>query len=162
MKRIFHSGQGGQGLVEFAVIFPMFIMLVFVLIDGGFLMGRYNNITNAAKEGARLGAVGATKQEIVARVKAQAHGKLDSVPAAGNCGGYAATGKEICVEWIKGPKGESPGATGASVRVTINYKYQLVTPLINKIGSWKISECAVQRQELGVANPSPTSTETSC
>jgi Flp pilus assembly protein TadG len=47
----------GQSLVEFALVFPVFIVLVFGLID----MGRYvymnSTISQAAREAARVGAV---------------------------------------------------------------------------------------------------------
>ena len=36
--------QRGQGLVEFAVIFPLFMIFVSLMVDGGLLMGRYNNM----------------------------------------------------------------------------------------------------------------------
>ena len=50
-------GSRGQSLVEFALVFPIFILLVFGLID----MGRYayvnSTISQAAREGARVAAV---------------------------------------------------------------------------------------------------------
>jgi len=58
MARFKHSR--GQSLVEFALVFPIFILLVFGLID----MGRYayanSTISQAAREGARLAAVEAS------------------------------------------------------------------------------------------------------
>ena len=65
MRRL--SRQDGQGLVEFAVVFPIFIFLVFMMIDGGLLMGRYSNINHAANEGARLLAVAGTGNESLVR-----------------------------------------------------------------------------------------------
>jgi Flp pilus assembly protein TadG len=54
------KGSCGQSLVEFALVFPIFILLVFGLID----MGRYayvnSTISQAAREGARLAAVEAS------------------------------------------------------------------------------------------------------
>ncbi len=75
-------GQRAQGLVEFAVIFPIFALLLFAIVDGGLLMGRYNNINNAAKEGARAGAVqygdgDDALDAVIDRVTEQAHGELD-------------------------------------------------------------------------------------
>lgn len=49
--------EHGQGLVEFALVFPVFLLLIFGIID----IGRYVYITNAfneaAREGARYGSV---------------------------------------------------------------------------------------------------------
>ncbi len=146
LRRI--SREDGQGLVEFAVVFPIFILLVFVVIDGGILMGRYGNINHSANEGARLLAVagGGTQpldvNEIKARVKDQAHGLLDS---AGDCGSGP---PEICFEWADGPDGEEAGDVGSTVKVTVKYNYPLITPLVTSIiGGFDIEACAVARLE---------------
>ena len=158
MKLRRSSSQRAQGLVEFAVIFPIFAFLLFAVLDGGLVMGRYNNINNSAKEGARLGAVGATQADIVTRVREQAHGLLEN---AGNCGPYD-NEAQICVEWITGPDGESPGEAGASIRVTVKYRYKFMTPLVNRAWAWDIEACAVQRAERPVDAPPNTSADTSC
>jgi Flp pilus assembly protein TadG len=51
--RIRHRREGrGQSLVEFALVLPVFLLIVFGLID----VGRYVYIANAFNEGAREGA----------------------------------------------------------------------------------------------------------
>jgi cell division septation protein DedD len=154
--------EHGQGLVEFAVIFPIFAFLLFAVIDGGLLMGRYNNVNNATKEGARLGATGVSADLIVDRVKKQVHGDLDNTakhPLTTNCGDYASPGANtnvICVQWITGPTGEAPGELGSSVRVLVKYHYQFLTPIVNWIGGgWTVTACAVQRLERPVASVGP-------
>jgi Flp pilus assembly protein TadG len=47
----------GQALVEFALVFPIFILLVFGLIDIGRYVYDANAISQAAREGARYGSV---------------------------------------------------------------------------------------------------------
>jgi hypothetical protein len=152
-----HRTENGQGLVEFAVIFPIFAVILFMILDGALVMGRYNNINNSAKEAARLGAVGANVNEIVTRAKDQAHGYLNSVPAGGNCSGLGSSSVDdvICVEWISGPNGESPGQAGSSVRVTIEHEYDFLTPITNVfgVGGWTIEVCAVQRLERATSPP---------
>jgi len=161
-----HLPEAGQGIVEFAVIFPLFVIVLFLLIDGGMLMGRYNNINNAAKEGARLAAVGANADAVATRVAQQAHGDLDG---ATGCGPGANT---ICLQWAGGPDGESAGQVGSTVKVTVHYRYGLKTPLLGgKIlgysvlgfdGGFDVSACAVQRLERPVADPSPVVDSASC
>ena len=58
------NGEKGQALVEFTLLVPIFLLLLFAIIDFG--MGFYSwiTVTNAAREGARLGAVLATQQQI--------------------------------------------------------------------------------------------------
>ena len=47
----------GQGLVEFALVFPIFVIMLFGLFDVGRAVFAYNAITNSAREGTRLGIV---------------------------------------------------------------------------------------------------------
>lgn len=158
--------QRGQGLVEFAVIFPLFAALLFIIIDGGLALGRYNNVNNAAKEGARLAAVGANASQIVTRAKDQGHGELNS--ASTNCATFNSyNGHVICVQWISGPNGETPGTIGASIRVKIKYKYRFLTPLPNFGSTFQdidLKVCAVQRQEQAISAPAGSSVagEDSC
>jgi hypothetical protein len=139
--------QRGQGLVEFAVIFPIFVAILFAIIDGSLLLGRYNNVNNSAKEGARLGAAGGDKTEVVDRAKDQAHGRLDTASTDCVDMGDDAVDDVICVQWVSGPNGESPGQHGSSIRVKIKHKYEYLTPLPNWIGDGGITTtvCAIQR-----------------
>lgn len=141
--------ERGQGIVEFAVIFPVLIVFVFMMIDGGILMGRYNQINHAAQEGGRIAATGADTQAIVERVQAQANGVLDDVPPDGRCFGQ----NQICVERVRGPDidgqpRQAAGEVGSYVKVTVRYRYDLLTPL-NGFGlqDFDVSACALARLE---------------
>ena len=48
------SCDKGAELVEFALIFPLLLLTVMGIIDTGFLFQRYEVLTNAAREGARV------------------------------------------------------------------------------------------------------------
>lgn len=50
----------GQSLVEFALVFPIFVLLVFGLIDLGRFAYLNSTISQAAREAARVGAVEAS------------------------------------------------------------------------------------------------------
>ncbi|MBE3092327.1 MAG: pilus assembly protein [Chloroflexi bacterium] len=52
------SGEKGTSAVEFAIILPILVMLVFGIIQFGLVFNKYIAITHAAREGARLAAVG--------------------------------------------------------------------------------------------------------
>lgn len=56
LKR-FGRETSGAAMVEFAIIAPLLFVLIFGIIDFGRVFFLYNNLTNAAREGARLGAV---------------------------------------------------------------------------------------------------------
>jgi Flp pilus assembly protein TadG len=64
-------GSRGQGLVEFALVFPIFILLVVAAIDVGKGVFAYNSITNSAREGARFAIVNQDVASIVQRTIAQ-------------------------------------------------------------------------------------------
>lgn len=102
--------EKGQALVEFALLVPVFLILLFAIVDFG--MGFYSwiSVTNAAREGARLGAVQATATEIEDRVR-------DTVNLPDE-----STQMFVTVTNAQGQPGES-------VVVQVDYDYDLITPL---------------------------------
>jgi Flp pilus assembly protein TadG len=50
------SGQGGQGLVEFAVLVPLFLVLLLAMLELGYAFNHQLTIQYATREGARIGA----------------------------------------------------------------------------------------------------------
>jgi Flp pilus assembly protein TadG len=73
-RRINHTARGflrdqrGSPAVEFALIAPVLMLLVFGIVQFGFAFYTYNEMLNGAREGARRLAVGATME--VARERA--------------------------------------------------------------------------------------------
>ena len=51
------AGHEGQGLAEFAIVLPIFLLVVFGMIDVGRVVWATDDITNAAREGARYASV---------------------------------------------------------------------------------------------------------
>jgi hypothetical protein len=52
-------GERGASLVEFALIAPFLILLLFGIIEFGWLLGEFNDVRHGAREGARVAAVNA-------------------------------------------------------------------------------------------------------
>ena len=52
-----HHRSRGQTLVEFALVFPIFILLMAGIADFGFGLYQYMNVINAARIGARFGII---------------------------------------------------------------------------------------------------------
>lgn len=48
--------ERGASLVEFALIAPLFFAIALGMITGGFALSKKNSVTNAVREGGRLGA----------------------------------------------------------------------------------------------------------
>jgi Flp pilus assembly protein TadG len=51
------KGERGASLVEFALVLPVLVVLVFGIIDFGFAFNSYIEVRSGAREGARLAAV---------------------------------------------------------------------------------------------------------
>jgi Flp pilus assembly protein TadG len=59
-RRIGSARARGQGLVEFALVLPVFMFAVFGVVDGGRYVYQNTVLSQAAREGARLAAVEAS------------------------------------------------------------------------------------------------------
>ena len=54
-------------MVEFALVIPVFLLIVIAILDVGRGVFAYNSITNGAREGARLAIVNQTSTSIISR-----------------------------------------------------------------------------------------------
>jgi Flp pilus assembly protein TadG len=60
----------GTEVLEFAFVFPLVLLVLVGIVDMGFLFNSYEVVTNAAREGARVGALpGWTKDDVEERVR---------------------------------------------------------------------------------------------
>jgi Flp pilus assembly protein TadG len=113
----------GQSLVEFAIVYPVFILLLAGMIDFG--LGLYSNLTiiNAAREGARLGTVQAGDTAAIEdRVRAMATGLDNSrLTVTTTCLRPSGTLFITC---------PAPGwESGDTVYVKVDYDYSMIWPL---------------------------------
>jgi Flp pilus assembly protein TadG len=61
--------ENGAELIEFALVFPLLLLVVFGIMDFGLLFQRYETVTNAAREGARVAVLpGYGQADVQARV----------------------------------------------------------------------------------------------
>ena len=103
--------ERGQSLVELAFALPIFLIIVFGIIDFGLGLRAWISITNAAREGARVGAVRSTCDEIRDQVK-------------NTSGGLVTSDDQIDIT-----PSSCSWTAGSSVSVTVSYDYELITPL---------------------------------
>lgn len=81
MRVTSRSRERGQSLVEFALLLPVLIIILMGIFDLGRVVFAYNSMTNAAREGARLGIV--NQSEAMIKDRAIAQGRLiDTDPSA--------------------------------------------------------------------------------
>ena len=68
-RRSLWACERGAELVEFAFVFPTLLLVMLGIIDFGFLFQRYEVVTNAAREGARVAILpGYADADVQARV----------------------------------------------------------------------------------------------
>ena len=98
----------GAAAVEFALLLPMLLLLVFGIIDFGRALNAQITITQAAREGARLEALG--QPNVAGRTQAAATGVSPvTVTITGSC-----------------PAGAGPGVNAT---VQVSYAFSFVTPI---------------------------------
>jgi len=56
-KRKFLRKEGGQSLVEFALVLPLFMLILMGILDFGWLFYNYIGVENCARNGARIACV---------------------------------------------------------------------------------------------------------
>ena len=122
-----------MAMVEFVIILPVLLMLVFAIIEFGVLFGKWQTLSNAAREGARTAVVfrsgcnaSAVEAEVRQRVKDYA------APL-----GIALTDGEISVSGVCGASN-----TSSTVSVTLPYTFKVlpgfatsVSPSIDLVGN---------------------------
>lgn len=52
-----HKGERGAALVEFAIILPLVVLLLFGIVEASWAFSQANDVRHGAREGARLAAV---------------------------------------------------------------------------------------------------------
>ena len=121
----------GQALVEFALVFPIAILVLVAIFDVGRGVFAYNGLTNAAREGARLAIVNQDKAMIGQRV--QANAPTLGISNLGNLNDLVSfyralpnvdpTTNAVC----------SPVAVGCVAVVTARAPWSPITPIIGQL-----------------------------
>ena len=111
-------GEGGQTLVEFALILPIFVILLFALGDFGRAFYSWMIVTNAAREGARAAAV----QGDVSTIDSQIYGSFCSVASPPSGCGIGPAGIAISRTNVQGTR-------GSQASVTVTYAFAFITPI---------------------------------
>jgi Flp pilus assembly protein TadG len=78
-------GQRSQALIEFALISPVLLLLLFGIIDIGRAVFYYDSLSHAAREGARAAAVASSSLPTNAGVLATVRNQLVGVPVTEPC-----------------------------------------------------------------------------
>lgn len=123
MIRSIRQREGGQSLAEFALMLPIFLILVFGIIDFGMGLRAYITTAQASREGARYASIG-NQGATVGYVTCNS-GTTNPVvvKTCSTMGGLNKANASVRVEY---PSGNAPGN---SVRISTKYDYNYITPL---------------------------------
>jgi Flp pilus assembly protein TadG len=132
-KRSKRSRGRGQSLVEFALVFPVFMLVLSGILDFGFLLYSRMTVINGAREGARLAVTSVDDPTgiptiVDGRVREVAFGLTDSSLSL----------TTVCVHIESVADCDFDGGTvtpadpvpGDAVNVTVNYSYRSFFPLL--------------------------------
>ncbi len=111
--------QSGAAMLEFALILPWFLLILFGIINYSILLFDQAIITNAAREGARWGSINTTKTS-TAVCASSSPGSTDPCGVANN---YAASGLISFGGATVSASSTGDGTSGSEVMVTVTYNY---------------------------------------
>jgi hypothetical protein len=113
--------EAGAELVEFALVLPLLLLVLGGIVDFGMLMQRQQVVTNAAREGARLAAVGYSDADVLSRV-------TTFVRQGVNDPGATPTAPVVCSAMFGEP------CWGKQVTVTLNERFFVLGPFVSIAG----------------------------
>jgi Flp pilus assembly protein TadG len=152
IRRHLHRPRSrGQALVEFALIIPLFLLMLFGIIDIGRVIWANDALTNAAREGARFASVKgsntdmvttATKQNIRDATQGMAiAGGMNTVVTVCYSVVHVSTGTAGCTgdtdELVNGVA--VTNARGALVTVTVSSTVPILTGSLLGMGNFSVS-----------------------
>jgi len=131
MSRRLYNRERGQALVEMALVLPLFLLLLFGVIEMGRIGYAYITVSNATREGGRVATIGGKDLEIKSSI-VDAAPSLDSLNLTINITPL-----------------EADRQSGQEVTVDVSYPVQLVIPIISNIipNPVVVSSSIVMRQE---------------
>lgn len=112
--------EQAQGLIEFALLMPVILVITLLIVDAGIALDRKEVLQHAIREGARHGAIGADVTSIQDYTAAQAQDVL------------VAADVSVCYLDMDG-NGEA-GNVGDNVRVSASYDHELAIASFELLG----------------------------
>lgn len=129
MRRFFRSGSRGQSLVEFALILPVFLLVLMGILDLSRAVYYSSTLGNAARETARRGIVDQTCSNLTA----VANEKTVGMENIGIKIEWRTAGSETLIGDCPYVSGETEADLHDVMHVTLTYDYTAATPVIGNI-----------------------------
>jgi Flp pilus assembly protein TadG len=155
--------EKGQAMAEFAIVAPIFFLLVFGVLQLGLLFGAQNGLVDGVRDTARKAATYRVDEEtfadsaiftsICSTLRSELLTELRAKMPAFNPVGYHAPTPTITYEWQQNP---TTSQYFLVADVSVSYDHQLFVPLVGKIinpsGNNSITLSA--SEQMRVENPS--------
>lgn len=145
------KNQNGVALVEFGLILPLLILLIFGIIEFSLLLYNQQVITNASREGARAGVIvrvpRVTNQEIIDQVKSYARSHLITF------GHDTLEDSDIALLPVNddpstfNPTTERCRTFGCDLRVAVSYNYDFLVLSNLGFGQRNLQAVSIMRME---------------
>lgn len=129
IMRRYLNNRRGQSIVEFALVLPVLILILCGIMEFGRVFNESLVVTAAAREGARVAAVGANDSTVIATVRSFVAPSSDKVPV-------------VIIT-------RQNAAGGTRITVQVTNQVEILTPLISSLlsGSFPVQGSAVMVQE---------------
>jgi Flp pilus assembly protein TadG len=127
--RLTNRSDRGAALVEFALVLPLLVVLIFGIMESGWLFAQLTETRNAAREGARLAVVDfGTASEVAFETCSRAQ--------------FSSGGASVAVVSV-GDVSDPIGDPTAAVTVTITNQYESITGFLDQFFQGKSLDAAV-------------------
>lgn len=142
--------ERGQSLVEFALVFPIIVLLVVAFVEVGRAVFAWNTIANAARQGARVAAVNQLADVTECDETRPIEDPYDPHWSFKGCALLAGktigiTSSDVSIAYDKPPdttlECDPTLHVGCIAAVTVSYDFEISTPFVNwLIGPFTMSQ----------------------
>ena len=153
------SAGNGQALPEFALVAPVLLLILFAILQFGFMLGAYVGMTNGAREAARYASTvpSATAVQVKSELTARALPKAIPGFRAANVNDTLTTVSFCSYPNLNNDAVSFPSYS-VKVRITAVYRNPLFVPVVNLIvdgldGANDGALAATVTEEMRVENP---------
>lgn len=148
--------ESGAQIIEFALLLPILLLVIFLIIDFGFLVYNKAVITNASREAARRAAVLTATPWSAANIAGVACDYAKTLlisttsKTSGNCKGTAGGPADPHVV-VSNPNGNVPPQFGDPITVQVTYSYtgflNPATTLLLSVSPWSLVASSTMNHE---------------
>ncbi len=138
------SNEHGVSAVEFALLLPVLVLIIFVILEGGLVLYNQAVITNASREGARAGVFLQSTRPSVSEINTVIINYTSGLLITF---GNGTVTPEVFRNNTKVTSGSACSAFGDFLRVTVSYPYDYLVIGNFGFGSLTLKASATMRCE---------------